>query len=543
MQKTPERESQITKAHRRLRWLAARAALAIGLIALGMLTAQVAKPYPVSSDDATGVLEAATVLRGNVLLSGWTVSNISFLATDLPYYVAGVALKGVSPALLREVPSAVYAVAVLVSVALAASRSRSVVLATITVVVLLGLPGGGLAEFGTKGYTRVGTSIFLFGALLALARPPGRAVSLVRLLIYTIIVVLAFSSDTYFLLLCVIPVLVVLALAAIRGETYGNLGRWRVAAATILAFSLSGSVITLIHSLGGFTIRPLPVGNYLSLDRPLQTLFSNASAIATYLPSLYRADLPPAGAWPRWGIWLLCLIGPALMVYAAWWARPWRRPRGEGDFASDVLLTSMALGLAAFLASTNEKDRGTIRYMIPFMLSGAVLTGRMAGNRIGKSTPILALLAVLAAAYGVTIGWDLFKPPANDQAIALANSLEKAGLRFGYGPYWDASIVTVSSRGRVAVRPIRSRMIDAHRPLEVEPFRWMSDETWYLDEPANFVVYKKDPGSKYHFGIQEANCIAWFGQPVAKHTMGPYQVLVWNKDLRSFLTQNLPWTP
>ena len=66
---------------------------AIWLTALPVLTARVARVYPVSSDDATGVLEAAAVLRGNVLLRGWTLSSASFALTDLPFYVAGMALR------------------------------------------------------------------------------------------------------------------------------------------------------------------------------------------------------------------------------------------------------------------------------------------------------------------------------------------------------------------------------------------------------------------------------------------------------------------
>ena len=59
-------------------------------------------------------------LGGNLLLKGWTVSNISFVTTDLPFYVVGVAIKGLNPSLLRDIPSAVYAVAVGTAVLLAA---------------------------------------------------------------------------------------------------------------------------------------------------------------------------------------------------------------------------------------------------------------------------------------------------------------------------------------------------------------------------------------------------------------------------------------
>ena len=140
----------------------------IGLCAIAVFTPRVARVYPVSSDDATGVLEAEAVLRGNVLLRGWTLSNVSFVTTDLPFYVAGVAIAGMRPSLLRDVPVAVYIAAVAVGAALARGRigGGRAVLGMTAMLVLLCLPAGGLAEFVTKGYIRVGTTLGAFAALL-----------------------------------------------------------------------------------------------------------------------------------------------------------------------------------------------------------------------------------------------------------------------------------------------------------------------------------------------------------------------------------------
>jgi hypothetical protein len=514
----------------------------IGLMALGFLTARVAKAYPVSSDDATGVLEAASVLRGNPLLGGWTVSNVSFVTTDLPFYIAGVAIKGVDPSLLREVPSAVYAVAVGLAVVLAASGGRSAGMAAATVAVLLGLPAGGLAEFVTKGYTRVGTSIALFAGLIALETPAGRRASTARLGLYMAAVGLALLSDTYMLVIAVIPVLIVCLLAAVRRERYEDLGLRRIAIATILAVPLARGGTWLIRALGGFDTQPLPLGDYLSSQEPLRMVAANLRALAANLPSLYRCDPPYAGGWARWAVWLGCLVGPGLLACALWWGCPARRRRARGDFVGDVLWVSMGLGLAAFLMSANEKDRGTLRYKIPFVLSGAVLTGRAGGGRSRPDGVLTGALGVLAAAYAVTVAWDLHKPPADEPAVALAGWLESHGLRHGYGPYWDASIVTVSGRGRVAVRPVRGRELKQGR-LVIEPFRWMSDEAWYRQTSANFVIFRPDPGPKYHFRINAQNCEGWFGPPAARYTVGPYAVLVWEKDLRPKLTRGLPWVP
>jgi hypothetical protein len=526
---------------RRGRWAAALTLSAIGLVALGFLTAKVAKAYAVSSDDTTGLLEAASVLQGNVLLRDWAVSNVSFVATDLPFYVVGLAIRGWDPSLLRDVPSAIYAVAVGITIVLATSGVRSKGLAAAATVVLLGLPAGGLAEFVTKGYIRVGTSIGFFLGLIALAGPVGRKVSPARLVLYTTAVSLTLLSDTYMLVIGLIPVLVVCLLGAARRESYENLGIWRVAIATALAVPLAFGGTWLIRAVGGFESEPLPLMDYLSSKHPLQTLTANVRVLAENLPSMYRCDLPLGRGLVAWAVWLGCLIGPALLALALWWGCPTRRGRTRVDFAGDVLWMSMALGLSAFLVSANEKSRENLRYMVPFVLAGAVLTARMVGNRASGPRPILGALGVLAAAYGVTVAWDLAKPPADDPAIALAGWLEAHALRHGYAPYWEASIVTVSARGRVAVRPIRGRELSPGGRMVVEPFHWMTDKAWYHEGPVNFVVLRPGPSSKYHFQVVEHNCMAWFGWPSSKHPVGPYVVLVWNKDLRPLLVRDLPW--
>ena len=187
----------------------------IGLGAIIVLTPRVARVYPVSSDDATGVLEADAVLRGNLLLRGWTLSNVSFTTTDLPFYIAGVAMNGMRASLLRDVPVAVYVVAVALGAALARGRKRGgrATLGMAAALVLLCLPAGGLAEFVTKGYIRVGTTVGLFAAFLAIDIPEGKRVGPGRLVLFTFFLTMTLVADSFALVIGVLPVLFVCGLS------------------------------------------------------------------------------------------------------------------------------------------------------------------------------------------------------------------------------------------------------------------------------------------------------------------------------------------
>ena len=139
---------------------------------------------------------------------------------------------------------------------------------------------------------------------------------------------------------------------------------------------------------------------------------------------------------------------------------------------------------------------------------------------------------VLGIAYATTVWDDLRKPAAVDHAVELADALAGRGLRFGYAPFWDASIVTASSGGRVAVRPIFVRPISPVRHA-IAPLPWMADANWFKDEPGTFVVIEPGAAAPYQFGVTERTCTATFGPAAARLEIGPYVVVVWGRDLRA----------
>jgi hypothetical protein len=215
------------------------------------------------------------------------------------------------------------------------------------------------------------------------------------------------------------------------------------------------------------------------------------------------------------------------------------KPGRPADFVADVLWVLLPLALAAFLINRTPKDRGTIRYMIPPVLSGAVLTGRVLANRAPGPGTAIAALGLLGLTYAATMLDDLRKPPSADPAEALANWLDSRGLRHGYGPFWDASIVTASSRGRVSVRPV---FVQAISPVKhrIEPMRWMVDSRWFSEGPATFVVFEPGVDVPYQFGVDESIWIKSFGPAKRRYAAGRYIILEWGHDLRPLLNHDSP---
>ncbi len=122
--------------------------LALGLGALAaalavLLLYNVARrSIAAESDMATVALEARSVLGGHLLLGGWRMLYDSFWTVEVPFYVVGVLIAGVSPVLLYVIP-AVIAVLLLVTAALMARQGRrggAAVAAVATVLAVIGLP-------------------------------------------------------------------------------------------------------------------------------------------------------------------------------------------------------------------------------------------------------------------------------------------------------------------------------------------------------------------------------------------------------------------
>ncbi len=107
-----------------------RARLGSGLFAMALLLSigvsvfdvyALAIHTPQNSDAVQSFLGAQSVLNGNVLLSGWHLTNDNFIFTDLPFFVAARWLFGAWPGSLAVVPAFIYVL--ILGASLAASLS------------------------------------------------------------------------------------------------------------------------------------------------------------------------------------------------------------------------------------------------------------------------------------------------------------------------------------------------------------------------------------------------------------------------------------
>jgi hypothetical protein len=105
----------------------------------------------------------------------------------------------------------------------------------------------------------------------------------------------------------------------------------------------------------------------------------------------------------------------------------------------------------------------------------------------------------------------------------LASFLDAHDLRDGIGSYWVASITTVASGGKVAVRPVIG---DDEGSIVQHDLQSSAD--WYAGHAFQFLVYDRALPWK---GLDAATAVANFGPVARTYAVGTFRVLVWTHPI------------
>jgi hypothetical protein len=506
----------------RLAWIGAYLVAGVGLFLCYQL---VSGTQPVSPDGSSNALEAWDMLHGNVLLSGWTLTDVSFYTTELPEYMLAELIRGLSPAVVQASAAFSYALLVLLAGLVAKGRARGLV-GVVRVLVASGLmlapQLGASVHVLLSAPDHVGTGVPLLAAFLVVDRAPKRWYTpplIALMLTWTVI------GDRLAIVVAVIPMAAVCCMRVIRRRARDRTplaAQWfelSLLAACFVSVGISTLVTWLISQAGGFTLLPVTTAQVASPS----VMPDNLRLTGEGVLGLYGADFLNAPHGLQLAIALVHVAGLALVAWAV--ARALRRFFRCYDLLVQVLTVAILVNLAAYLFSTlpydNIWDTRQIAAVLPF---GAVLAGRLlAGDLIrAKLVPVLG---VVLACYAAALGFSAAQPlvPAHD--LALADWLVAHNLQTGLSVYDESNVTTLESDGRVQVLPA------AWEPAEAVPRAYQSDASWY--DPrlhyADFVVNTGIDGYANVIPYQELTAV--FGRPAETYRYGPYTIMVWHQNL------------
>ncbi len=522
----------------RLGWALALAAVAVVLF---LAYLRVSRTVPVDSDGASNALQAWAMLHGNLLLTGWWVSDVAFYTTELPQYMLLIAARGFGPDVVHTAAAMTYVLLVLLAGLLARGRStgpagvaRFAVAAGIMIAPQLG--GGADVLLLSPDHVGTGVPLLLIWLIVDRARPRAYVPVAVGILLAWVQV-----ADSLTLLVATGPLIAVCALRAAadlvrrRSRRPGGIRRHELGLAVAAAASVPVALLAgrLIHSHGGYTVWSASTRLYKT-----GTLPAHLALTGHGLLELLGADFPQQ---PGTAVFFAAVHLAGVALAAAGLALALRQLL-KGDLIAAVLAVAIVVNVAAYVVSRSPIDSWSAREISAALPYGAVLAGRLVAGPLarrlqspaaargpaarGLRQAVLAAACACALAYAAALGYAASRPsqPAEDQD--LAGWLTAHHLTYGLASYWQANNTTLDSSGRVHVLPVSIH----HR--KVTPRLWESDIGWFAPRRhyADFLVTVTGPPKDVVKKLAR-RALQNFGRPARVYVFGRYTVRVWHQNL------------
>jgi hypothetical protein len=520
---------------RRWAWPVLFAAAGLALFAAYLRQAQT---VPVMSDGASNALQAWDLLHGNVLLHGWTMSDVSFYTTEIPQYMLVVLAHGVNPDVVHIAAAMSYTLLVLGAALLArghAGGREGVVRMLIAAGIMLApsLGTGTVTLLSNPDHT--GTTVPMLVIWLILDRDPQSRPRWWVPAAVTVLLAWVQVGDPLVLYEGVVPLVLVCAIRIYRrrGTLADNWYELVLAGGAIVSAGAASPALKLIHQLGGFAVRPPSVAFAHIAHLP-----SNVWVAVQSVLLLFGADFSGEQNGAHIGIALVHLAGVALTAWAA--GRALRR-FGTQDLVVQVLTVTLIVLLAAYVVRGDPNVAGSAHEIAAVLPIGAVLAGRLLAGTLARGRLLIPALALVLGCYaGIEVHNTVQQRPADPNA-QVAAWLRANHLSYGFGDYWNANAMTVDSGNQVQVRYV-SRIGDklVYRP-------WETENSWYdpAQHDATFLVTPGpagvcSPGTPAGW---EAAARATFGPPSGTYRVAGFTILVWHKNLLRELTTVAPHGP
>jgi hypothetical protein len=515
-------------ALRRRPW-AVTAVWGAGVIAAFAANLQLARTRAVNSDGASNALQAWDMLHGNLLLHGWSLSDVSFYTTELPQYMLVELVRGLNQDVVHVAAAMTYTLATLLAALLAKGNTtgrRALVRVVIAVGIMLAPQLASGVNILISSPDHIGTSVpvMVLWLILDHTRPRWYVPVVAGTLLGWAVV-----ADMLVLYIGVLPLAGVCAIRvgrAMIAERKPLASQWydiALGAAALLGAVAGVLAVHIIHAHGGF-YTPAPSAQ---LARGGASLVSNLGVTAQGLLLLGGADFLGLGLTASIVFTMLHVVG---LFLAAWGtflaARHFLRDR---DLVAQLLVMGVAINVAVYVFSTMAYVVTQTREIAAVLPFSAALAGRLLGERLRASRLVPILLVVLLG-YLAGLAYEISQPDVAAQNQQLTSWLAARHLHTGLSGYWESNVVTLTSGDRVQVRAV------AVSGGRLTPSSRESKAQWYDPEPnaADFVVLF--PGASGYPGFtQDQAALATFGRPADAYHVGSYTVLVWHRNLLSEL--------
>ena len=514
--RAPHKQASSPLAALQDRRYAQPAIVVVGILLLAVAYIAQARTIATISEGASQALQGWDMLHGNLLLHGWSLSDVSFYTTELPEYALVELAKGLNSSTVPLAAAISYFLQVVFAAFLAKGRAtgrEGWVRALIAVGIMLAPPLGAPTALLMSSPDHTGTHVPLLLTYLVLDRVRPR-----WWLPIVIMVMLTWGAvaDPLVIYEGALPIAAVCAVRMYRrrGPWAGQWYDLSLAVGALLSAGVARVILKVIEESGGFYVRtPIAAfGTPEQISALFWTKLGNVLLVfgANFFGTVFGRTAVVA---------LIHLVGVILVFWAL--AHVIRRFYIEDDQIVQMFTVAFLIVLAAYLLGT-KPDSNEIVGLLPL---GAVLAGRVLGSKV-ISTGLVPALAVVFAACSILLLHNATSPAQINPNQKVGFWLERHHMTYGLAGYWNASSVTVATGGNVKVRPVRTYQDS------VVTTNFQTDSTWYDPKQhyANFVIWTQKAFCG-NLCLTKAGLQGAFGQPARTVHLGQYIVLIYNRNL------------
>lgn len=425
----------------------------LSFIALSVLYSCFATQVPLNSDAASALLEAQDIAAGNLLLSGWNLSTVSFYFTEVLPYAVLIKVFGWHLSWAYVVPGMLLAGVVVVAAHLIVRKRGIAGLPPLAIVAAPGFFASNLLLVPCIHMGAYLATLLAWWLVETYEERQGRW----RLALLTLLLGLVLFSDDIVRYVLLLPLL-----AAVLIKVRHNPKLWWVITSCIAAVLLAKLLALMVKAAGGFTTPGLPPLRFASYA----ALWQNLELTLQGMLAFFDAEFFDQRIFSHGG---LSKAFHAAIAFGFFGALYWiARQRRALDTLSTGCLLGAAILLGAYVLSNLPVNLMTTRYLVPVFILGAIVLGR----HLLIERRMVVLGSGIALAYAATIlavpKWDYRTP---NRSFPLAQVLLKHNLQDGYATFWNASVNAVVSDAEIS--PI---IIDAEG---AKPFDWLSKPEWH----------------------------------------------------------------
>lgn len=490
----------------------------------------------IDSDYSNLVLEATDILSGNVFLSGWNLTGISFVTTDLIFFIIGVGVAGTTVNAFYIAVILMFLTLIIGVILLCSYKEQKINFIDFFIMLTVaGIPnvyGAGILRAHT-----VAAAYVLIGYYCIQKIIENQNRMYLWYTIFVIVMSFGVAGDSITIIIGIVPLVFVSTAKLFKNRCETRKKEYIIVFLNIVAYILGKVIDTVFVSIGNINKNEFfEKKNFADLEG----IRTNIFVLIESLLDMNKAGFP--GEKLATFSTIVYFVRTLILIFAIYIIFYWFHKFitfKDYDRISVLLSLSVIFMSLAVIFTDIVVNKMSMRYIAFFPAYSTVLIIRFLKVRgvyfkkcfnklLSYRTLITAISMFIMVLSFETVNYKIPVRPQDE----LAQMLLSKKLEYGYGKFWNASHVTVSSENKVKVRAV---IYDGME--HIAQYSWFCKNDWYEPIYSNFVVIDKGESAYDVFGITEESVKKCIGKPQQKLETDYYIVYVYNRDISNEIIQ------